>query len=128
MGAYLLHLELDSPIRLKVGALGRIQLTAGRYVYVGSAKRNLIARIERHKRLAKRKEGSIHWHIDYLLVRREATLVRVQTFPAEEECVLSQRMARRKGMIVPIPRFGASDCKASCEAHLYSHRPHSRRV
>ncbi len=121
-GAYLLYLRLESPIRARVGALGEVRMGAGVYVYVGSAKRGLAARVGRHLRLAKLKRGKVHWHIDYLLIRREVRLFLSEIFPGKDECYLSRAQARRAGTTVPIPGFGASDCQAGCSAHLYAYR------
>jgi Uri superfamily endonuclease len=121
-GAYLLHLFLSSSIRIKVGALGEFDLPAGWYCYVGSARRNLSARVERHRDLAAGKRSKIRWHIDYLLVRPEVELRRGELFQEEEECAVSARLASGSEWAVPIPGFGASDCKANCPAHLYRRR------
>ena len=94
-------------------------MPSGVYVYVGSARRGLAARVARHRRLAELKEGRIHWHIDYLLVRREVKLLSIESFPRKDECDLSGRLARRMGTTVPILGFGSSDCRAGCAAHLY---------
>jgi Uri superfamily endonuclease len=118
-GAYLLYLRVSSRIRLRVGALGEVRMPSGVYVYVGSARRSLAARVERHRRLAELKEGKIHWHIDYLLVRREVKLLSIESFPRKDECDLSGKLARRMGTTVPMRGFGSSDCRAGCAAHLY---------
>lgn len=62
-GAYLLCFRLARPVRTVVGGLGETAFPAGHYVYVGSAMKNLSARVARHTRRRKR----LHWHIDYLL-------------------------------------------------------------
>ena len=46
--SYQLIIELPRTIRFRAGALGPCRLAAGRYVYTGSARRNLEARIRRH--------------------------------------------------------------------------------
>ncbi len=61
-GLYIAVFILWSRSRLRVGALGSFEFVAGVYLYVGSAQRNLMARIERHSRRAK----PLRWHIDYL--------------------------------------------------------------
>jgi sugar fermentation stimulation protein A len=50
-GAYRLFLQLDAPARIRVRALGERVLHPGRYVYVGSARRNLSQRIPRVSRM-----------------------------------------------------------------------------
>lgn len=112
MGAYItyqLQIRVKQDLRLKVGALGGCRFPAGRYVYTGSAKRNLAARIARHFCPAKR----LRWHIDYLLCCAGVEVLRVRRYRAAE-CAVNQRT---RGS-VPVPGFGASDCRAGCGAHL----------
>ena len=66
-GTYVLHLELRKAAKLTIGALGKNELGPGRYLYVGSARRGIGARVARHRRLADTKIGKAHWHIDALL-------------------------------------------------------------
>lgn len=106
---YQLHILLDRDVRLTIGRLGSFDFPAGRYVYTGSAKRNLAARVKRHCAKVKK----LRWHIDYLLASPYARVVRVD-LSAEEECRLNQGTA---GAIV-IPRFGATDCTRGCGSHL----------
>lgn len=108
-GTYQLVIELARPARIVVGRLGAADFPAGIYVYTGSARRGVQARVRRH--LAHDKP--LHWHIDYLLACPDArvTTVRVSRLA---ECVLNQRT---RGQIV-LPGFGASDCRAGCGAHL----------
>jgi Uri superfamily endonuclease len=107
--SYQLEIALAMPVRLQVGRLGMFDLPAGRYVYTGSARRNLEARIARHLR----REKSLRWHIDYLLGIPEAEVVGV-TRHAEAECALNRLTHGR----VLVPGFGASDCRAGCGSHL----------
>jgi Uri superfamily endonuclease len=107
--SYQLEIEIGKPIQIQVGRLGRFMFPAGRYVYTGSAKRNLEARIERHLRQEKR----LHWHIDWLLAEPGVNVVAVRR-SREDECVLNQRVA---GTIVA-SGFGSSDCHESCGSHL----------
>ncbi|GAB4248561.1 MAG: hypothetical protein Kow00129_09290 [Thermoleophilia bacterium] len=129
-GVYLLVLEVGTnadtgdpepnaegwALELKVGALGMVRLLPGRYVYVGSARRNLRARARRH--LAREKR--IRWHIDYLTASDAVRAVGVVTAagPADE-CRLSRALAELPGTYAPIPRFGAGDCREGCPAHLW---------
>lgn len=118
-GAYLLQLELRRPARMLVGALGKVNLPAGHYLYVGHARRGMAARVARHQRLAQEKVGKVHWHIDYLLMQPQIKRARIETFPGQGECALSREIAQREGIGVPVPRFGATDCTQGCAAHLY---------
>lgn len=118
-GAYLLFVDVKLPLNLKVGALGRVSLPAGRYAYVGSARSGIEVRVARHRRLAEEKIGKIHWHIDYLLVHRHTQWVGEEVLEDGVECVVSKQIAAKDGVTAPVPGFGASDCRSGCVAHLY---------
>ncbi len=118
-GAYILHLRIAQDLALEVGALGRVLLPAGRYAYIGSARSSLAGRVARHRRLAASKSGTMHWHIDYVLAHPAVSLARVESLPGCEECEAAQRVARRPGASAPVPRFGATDCRSGCAAHLF---------
>lgn len=106
---YQLHIYLAQPLRIPIGRLGEFDFPAGRYVYTGSAKRNFEARIARHLR----KEIALRWHIDFLLAGPGVTVTEILRTETGE-CALNQAT---KGDI-PIPGFGASDCKHGCGSHL----------
>jgi Uri superfamily endonuclease len=107
--SYQLIIEVKHPLCLQIGRLGEFQFPAGRYVYTGSARRNLEARIARH--LVKSKK--LRWHIDWLLTAPGVKVVAVRRSRLAE-CELRQRGG---GMIVA-PGFGASDCRHGCGSHL----------
>ena len=109
MITYQLHIEILSEISITVGRLGTFNFPAGIYIYTGSAKKNIDARIERHLR----SEKKLRWHIDYLLAHEQAHVVKVVRH-AESECVVNQRV---NGNIV-VEKFGASDCRSGCGSHL----------
>ncbi|NIP72444.1 MAG: DUF123 domain-containing protein, partial [Gammaproteobacteria bacterium] len=67
------------------------------------------ARLRRH--LARGK--TLRWHIDYLLAAPAAQVVDVAVFD-EEECAVNAATPGR----VPVPGFGAGDCRTGCGAHL----------
>ena len=48
--SYQLWIALRRPLQIEIGRLGLLSFPAGVYVYTGSAKRNLEARIARHCR------------------------------------------------------------------------------
>ena len=78
---------------------------------MGSAQRNLSARIERHSR----KEKPLRWHIDYLSVQAQMLGAILLAGPRERECELARELA---GMYeLPVPGFGSSDCR--CGGHLF---------
>ena len=107
--SYQLHFELARPLRCRIGRLGEFHFPAGRYAYTGSARRNFEARVARHLRGHK----TLRWHIDYLLAAPGVQLTRVLR-SVRDECELNQ--ATKGG--VPVPGFGASDCRHGCGAHL----------
>lgn len=106
---YQLLIDVPRRLRIAVGALGTCEFPAGRYVYTGSARRNLDARIARHLSATKR----LHWHIDYLLAAPGVTVVAVRR-SRRCECGLN----RGTRGTIPVPGFGASDCRAGCGSHL----------
>ena len=106
---YQLIIELRRPVHVAVGRLGEVSFPIGRYVYTGSARRGVEARVRRHLSPQKR----LHWHIDYLLASPRARVVEIRSF-SDEECVVNRRT---RGDIV-VPGFGASVCQAGCGAHL----------
>ena len=121
-GTYALILELCHPQQLVIGRLGQFDLLEGVYVYLGSARGSggVRARLGRHFS----GQGRLHWNIDYL---RSVTQVRGWAYfmtadsgypPTPTECEWSLFLAGFPGVLVPIPKFGASDCRAGCPAHL----------
>lgn len=107
--SYQLLIEVSRPLRCTIGRLGEFDFPAGRYVYSGSAKRGLDARIARHLR----REKPLRWHIDYLLRAPGVRVVNVIR-SRRGECALNRAVRGR----VPAAGFGASDCGAGCGAHL----------
>jgi Uri superfamily endonuclease len=128
-GTYALLLHLDRPESIRVGRLGEFAFSTGWYVYVGSAHGpgGLAARLARHRRRAA--DGKcLRWHVDYL--RERAHLVEVWSKGGRPSAHSSQRLecewarvfADAAGAEIPIPRFGASDCR--CPAHLFYFATH----
>jgi sugar fermentation stimulation protein A len=111
-GNYLVILELSQPGDIAVGSLGTISFEQGWYVYAGSARKNLAARINRHLRKVRKQK---HWHLDYLTAYAE----RIKALPVFSyrnlECELARRLGELGGKAVK--GFGSSDCR--CESHLY---------
>lgn len=106
---YQLIIEVARDIDVTIGRLGRFRFAAGCYVYTGSARRNLEARIARHLRQNK----ALRWHIDYLLTAPGVTVTNVRR-SRRAECALNRAV---RGSL-PVPGFGASDCRAGCGSHL----------
>jgi len=122
-GAYVLELYLPQEASIVIGRLGERCFPAGAYLYLGSARGpgGLKGRLNRH--LQPDKAGPLHWHIDYLRciaqVRAIAYLVQQEIYPTEPlECLWSQALVQDPGSSVPLPGFGASDCRLGCPAHL----------
>jgi len=111
-GLYQLHISLSDMETVDVGRLGRYPFPKGMYIYTGSAKRGLNARIERHKR----SEKKLHWHIDYFLEAKSAGITSVDTFEFQEngECILNQSVS---GQHI-VRGFGSSNCRNGCKSHL----------
>lgn len=107
--SYQLWIAVHRPLRITVGRLGVFDFPVGVYVYTGSAKRNLEARIARHGR----RDKTLRWHIDYLLAAPGVELVCLSQSP-QAEC----QMNRMAGGTALVPGFGASDCRSGCGSHL----------
>ena len=106
---YQLLITVSAPVRVTVGRLGTFDFPAGDYCYTGSAVRHIEARIRRHQSPLKK----MHWHIDYLLAAPGVRIVDVKRL-SEDECVVNR--ATDGG--IPVPGFGASDCRSGCGSHL----------
>jgi Uri superfamily endonuclease len=115
-GAYALHLSLARSQIIRVGRLGRHHIPAGHYLYCGSAHGagGLQARIGRHLR----GEGVVHWHIDTLRAVAGVQGIFYTVTDRALECEWSQALARLAHAFIPVPRFGATDCRSGCRAHL----------
>ena len=109
MKTYQLFITVKKDTAIQVGKLGKFSFPAGNYVYTGSARKNMEARIQRHLS----KDKKLRWHIDYLLNSPHAQITSTR-LSRKEECTLNQQT---KGTII-VPRFGASDCKNGCISHL----------
>ncbi len=107
--SYQLWIALRQPRTITIGRLGEFNFPAGVYVYTGSAKSNIEARIARHCR----RDKTLRWHIDYLLAAEGVELFCVGR-SARGECALN----RAAGGEVLVPGFGASDCRKDCRSHL----------
>ncbi|MFP4482532.1 MAG: DNA/RNA nuclease SfsA [Thermovirgaceae bacterium] len=110
-GCYLLILKLDEEIRIGVGALGQIDFASGYYCYVGSAIRNLKARMSRHLRRRK----NFHWHVDYLREHCDVVVCLPVRSADPLECDLAGAVGAIAGSSTSC--FGSSDC--TCPSHLF---------
>jgi len=110
-GLYVAVFVLGHSRRIRVGRLGRFEFPAGVYLYVGSAQKNIDARLARHAR----KDKPLRWHIDYLSTKADMLGAIVLAGPKHRECRLAGRFSafcRRH-----VAGFGASDCR--CGGHLF---------
>lgn len=114
-GAYVLDLRLARPCAFETRLLGPVELPAGRYFYVGSARGpgGLRARVARHYRRSK----PLRWHVDHLTGKAER--IGVIVAPGGDECALAARLLAHDQISVPLAGFGSSDCNR-CPAHLFS--------
>jgi len=121
-GIYALILHLVCREEITIGRLGKFTFPAGYYLYLGSAlgPGGLEARLTRHLREGKRP----HWHIDYLGPVARPVAVWLAEGDRRRECAWAARLAQMDGASLPVPGFGASDCR--CPAHLvhFSTLPH----
>ena len=113
-GVYVLLLSLPITSSVTIGRLGTFHFPAGFYLYVGSAMGpgGLAARLGRHIRLEKR----LHWHIDYLRPIVALEEIWLQVTQESIECRWAHVARHMSNAMVPVPGFGASDCR--CSGHL----------
>ncbi len=121
-GNYCLVIKMEEDSNIKIGAKGSIFFSKGYYVYVGSALNILSKRIERH--ISKKKKK--HWHVDYLLLNKNADLKEViYTYCTEKiECQISDKINKKSD--ANIEHFGCSDC--NCESHLYYFKDYEKAI
>jgi Uri superfamily endonuclease len=114
-GTYILWLYAVTPAVVEIGKLGTFRIDAGWYAYVGSAMGSggLQGRLRHHLSPLRRP----HWHVDYL---RQAAICQ-QVWAIIDDQPFEHRWAsllhQMPGAVIPIQRFGSSDCH--CEAHLF---------
>jgi Uri superfamily endonuclease len=107
--SYILSLYLDRKREIEIGRLGKFLFKRGNYLYVGSAKRNIEKRIERHLKTRKK----IFWHIDYLL---QYAKVREIWVSEKEESNIARILESL--LEIPVAGFGSSD-KRHDKSHLF---------
>lgn len=110
-GLYIAVFYLPRAQKVGVGKLGQFHFKKGMYFYVGSAQRNLSARLKRHSNEKK----SLRWHIDYLASKARMLGAITIPGPRKHECELAKELS--KMFEVPVFGFGASDCR--CKGHLF---------
>ncbi len=136
-GVYCLVLWLPRACHISLSRERASRLERGWYVYTGSAKRNLVPRLQRHLRRHKK----LHWHIDHLRAVASIRQIWVWPWTAGAECRTNTLVRQMPDATCPVRGFGASDCR--CVAHLiafpfepmppahgmtYSYRVRGRRI
>lgn len=111
-GVYLLVLNLSEWQKISAGILPDTEFQPGIYLYIGRAKRNLQARIQRHLK----NEKKLFWHIDYFLQKAEIREIWVKSGAFGECQILRQIKNLREDASFPAQKFGSSDCR--CCSHL----------
>jgi Uri superfamily endonuclease len=113
-GTYLLIFKANKPFRCRVGKLGQFVARPGFYAYVGSAQGpgGVAARISHHLAIAARP----HWHLDYVRPHLHPIEVWCSYASTSREHQWAHALTQFSSAGVPLPGFGASDCR--CEAHL----------
>ena len=106
---YRLYIRVPRRVSIEPGRLGRYVLDSGWYVYTGSARRNMAARLRHHLAV----NDTRRWHIDWLLGAGLGQVMHIR-LDTESECAINARIDGR----VVIPRFGATDCRHRCGSHL----------
>ncbi|PKK83539.1 MAG: DUF123 domain-containing protein [candidate division Zixibacteria bacterium HGW-Zixibacteria-1] len=110
-GCYQIVTRLDSPCKVRIGALGIINFETGFYIYTGRAQKGLQMRVQRHLRHRKKKFR----HIDYLLEKLE--IVDIFYFHGRlDECIINMDSLKSLKNARIIKKFGSSDCR--CPGHL----------
>ena len=112
MATYALIIRVASDCRIMVGKRGVIRFPRGWYLYIGSAKAGLRARLKRH--LSQQKK--LRWHIDYVLAHPEVSLREIRVAERDIECLTAQELLNAGLASVIKKGLGSSDCK--CPSHL----------
>jgi len=95
-----------------VGQLGEVSFKKGNYIYIGSAKGCLEARLRRHLK----KDKKTYWHIDYLLENEKVRILQIWTIDKRMECQTAEVFYQDPTTEIIKKGFGSSDCK--CLTHL----------
>jgi Uri superfamily endonuclease len=114
-GVYQIFIEVDQECTISIGKLGSFVFPKGKYIYTGRARKNLSQRINRHYRSDKK----YFWHIDYFLSdeRVKITDISIKSDNFNDECVENKKIIGSNSTIV-VDKFGSTDCKNNCGAHL----------
>lgn len=106
-------IDISEDLETIVGGLGRVSFKKGNYIYIGSAKSCLEARLRRHLR----KDKKIFWHIDYLLQNGKVQILQIWVIQKSIECWMADVFNKNSLSEVVKKGFGSSDC--NCLTHLF---------
>ena len=117
-GVYALLMRLSRRRKIVIGKMGTFVFSPGWYVYLGSAHGSggLAARTARHRRLNSQKRK--HWNVDYLGPFAPLSEIWYSFAPSSQEHAWASVVGAIPGASVPVPKFGAHDCKR-CVSHLF---------
>jgi Uri superfamily endonuclease len=113
LSIYILFIKYSKNRQIKVGAKGLVDINAGSYLYVGSAKKSWEKRVGRH--LASKKK--LRWHIDYILNPPEAAVAEVLLSHESSECSTAKSLSQLEGVNIVAKKIGSSDCQ--CPTHFF---------
>lgn len=118
-GTYTLLVDVPDPIEVAFGAAGSHELPAGWAAYTGSAfGPGGLARVDRHREIARGDRDTQHWHIDHVLGHDATRIDTVYVTPGERvECETHRNLPGR------VLDVGASDC--TCNGHVRVHADRS---
>ncbi len=106
-------IKISEDLKIRVGRLGEGSFKEGDYIYIGSAKGCLEARLRRHLR----KDKKIYWHIDYLLKNKKTKILQIWIIDKKMECQTAEVFCQDPTTEIIKKGFGSSDCK--CLTHLF---------
>ena len=120
--ALILSSKVEKPVN--IGKLGTFKLEPGFYVYVGSAfgPGGLQARIKHHIHHS----GRPHWHLDYLRPALSVCEIWYNYDQTRREHQWATVHLQNRGSILPLPGFGASDCRCPSHLFFYQSKPSGR--
>ena len=123
-GTYALILTSTVTKPIRIGKLDTLILKPGFYVYVGSAfgPGGLQARLKHHILHS----GRPHWHLDYLRPALNVCEIWKTYDQNRREHQWAKVHAQTRGACMPLPGFGASDCRCPSHLFFYKSKPSGR--
>jgi Uri superfamily endonuclease len=117
-GTYTLVFNSSIEQPVNIGKLGTLILKSGFYVYIGSAfgPGGLKARLNHHVNHSSRP----HWHIDYLRPSLRLCEIWYTYDQTRREHQWAKIHSQTRGVLLPLPGFGSSDCR--CLSHLFFYK------